>query len=195
MMTQFEHDPLQSREIEARIVKDFKLIKRHFESESRYPFMAANRVRAEYVFSRLFWLYYVVDLIGSNECSKFTHLNPYSLFEGGEENETIPVLDCANSIENKAFYIIQATEDEDKFGFDYFSVKVFLDNRFLHNAEVELLTLGIEVDLRHPEALNKAREFMHAFFIEKLPLEEMEKRVEWFDQHEAYQFKRDSNHV
>lgn len=81
---------------------------------------------------------------------------------------------------------------EDRFNDDHFRVNTGIDNSWSEvsgNKADELYFLGLGVDLRHPHALEAARDFFYAFFIDKLSLVEMEQKIIRFDIEEGWKFK------
>ena len=98
-----------------------------------------------------------------------------------------------DDISKRQFVISVLASHEDKFNYDRFYVGVSNEDFLAAATEDDknmLYELGIGIDLRHPLALDKAREFMHAFFIDKLPLEKMQRKIDDFEQFEAHLFKR-----
>lgn len=175
-MTQFEQDLIQSKKIE-----------NCFKSHPRYPFAHFKTNKTDEVLLSLFIEKLVHSYINAKNFANWSVTNPY-LFT---EKDNV-LLDIYNSQDNKIFYIfVDDASDPQLYG-SQLNFKVFRDDRFFWDKPLEFhtYTLGIEMDLRHPSALEKAHEFMHAFFIEKLSLEQMEKKIELFDQFEGHQFKR-----
>ncbi len=187
---QFEKELAQSKKIEA-------LFRRH----PKFPFLALGTNVDEWVLFWLFWLYMVkpyVRFFGVEEWKE--HSGRYTTIRNPtDENEIpYPALNFYGLNSKRWFQISAVGFFEDKYNDDHFQVNAGTDDWFAEvyeDSSYQLYFLGMGVDLRHPESLEKARDFMHAFFIEKLPLEEMEKKIERFDRDEGHKFKRGAKFV
>ena len=172
-----------------------KEIESLFKLHSKFPFVNLNGNIENNVLLYLFLLYMVKPYTLAFGKADWKKLWSYESFRipddlsGGNGGG----MSFYDALSKRMFTISVSTTHEDKFGYDHFYVGVGNED-FLaaatENDENMLYEMGIGVDLRHPRALEKAREFMHAFFIEKLPLEEMQKKVDYFDKFEAQEFKR-----
>ena len=182
MLIDFETDLAQSKEIE-------KLFRKH----PKFPFVKLEDDVAENVLLHLFWKYMVTPYLRQypDEWIDYSS-NYYQTFRIYEDTYSL-MLNFYGQ-QSKKFLILRPIGFyEEKFGYDHFGVNTGIDD-FLSevsgNKQDELYFLGLGVDLRHQKALDAAREFMYAFLVEKLPLEEMEQKITRFDKEEGWKCKR-----
>lgn len=183
-MTTFQQDLTQSKKIEAL-----------FRTHPKFPFLDLNGSVGENVLLFLFLLYMVKPYTNAFGTADWKILWGYESFRirddmsGGYGGGMC----FYDDISKRQFVISVLASHEDKFNYDRFYVGVSNEDFLAAATEDDknmLYELGIGIDLRHPLALDKAREFMHAFFIDKLPLEKMQRKIDDFEQFEAHLFKR-----
>lgn len=183
-MTQFEQDLIQSKKIESL-----------FRKHPKFPFLNLGTDVEENTLLYLFWLYMVKPYTTAFGKADWKNLWGYVSFrepneEAGGNGGGVSFYD---NISKRLFEISPVNYHADQYKSDHFVVSTGHEDFLAAATECEnnmLYDFGMGIDLRHPSALEKAREFMHAFFIEKLSLEQMEKKIELFDQFEGHQFKR-----
>ena len=165
----------------------FQKIENYFKSHLRYPFTNFKTNDTDRGLLTLFIKYLTHFYINNQDLIKWNATNPYLTSE-----KTNVLLDIYNLHDNKMFYIFIEDASDPQLYESNLYIKAFRDDRFFWDKPLEFhtYTLGIEINLRHPLALDKAREFMHAFFIDKLPLEKMQQKIDDFEQFEAHLFKR-----
>lgn len=178
-MIQFEQNLAQLKKIEAL-----------FKAHPKFPFLNWTVQHDEFTAVSLL-LRYITKCYASFLENNWSILYSYKGFYS-DPDSMLP-LEVYGKQSKRYISISTDTKDTEKYFDNHFQVRVFSEDILAaatgdENDKLTSMVLGI--DLRHPESLDKAREFMHAFFIEKLPLEEMEKKIERFERDEGYKFKR-----
>lgn len=167
-------------------------IEQLFRKHPKFPFLTlANNVE-ENILIQLFWKYMIQPYFMAFPDNWKEYSSYYQTFRQYDDTDSV-ILNFYGESSRRFFNLAVNGFQEDKFGYDYFSVNAGIDDFLAEvsgNKEDELYFLGLSVDLRHQKALDAAREFMYAFFVEKLPLEEMEQKITRFEKEEGWKFKR-----
>lgn len=181
-MSNFEKDLMQSKEIEQL-----------FRNHPKFPFLKLEDDVEENVLLHLFWRYMIKPYQNqlSDEWEDYSW-NYYQTFRIYDDTFLL-MLHFYGKKTRRYITLCPIGYYEDRFNDDHFRVNTGIDNSWSEvsgNKADELYFLGLGVDLRHPYALEAARDFFYAFFIDKLSLVEMEQKIIRFDIEEGWKFKR-----
>ena len=159
-----------------------------FKLHPKYPFLNWDTNREEYILASLFLLLMCAPYLkykDSNWCPLYGYKGYFS------EKDSMCLLESFNLNNKQYFDCSLDTQQTNVYHSTHIQVNVYIED-ILSASErgSDLFALLLGIDLCHPLALDKAREFMHAFFIDKLPLEKMQQKIDDFEQFEAHLFKR-----